>query len=303
MAVLQSLICFRRTANEDIVQSSARFSLEYRLMEQRVRMDVPTLTDSNIRDLFHESDLFVRSFSGAANFGLFSPLDLLRILTLLSETLSHIFVLWTLTTNPTHLSLLAFSIISFIIPLLISWCRQNPEYTDNGQDIRAARASAKQNKMRAMAQSDAYRYEVVLFGLGPWILDNWAKARKATLGLDQSRSFSSNNLFSTITSNVDVAGLLMAFQNVCFTHVCLAALAHQTCLDTRPFGNAIFVYLPGVVHFVPKLYRIHRLQHPTAVPAFTDGVPECLSHGRILGGDASPTSVTASRRRQTCVPE
>ena len=66
----------RRTANEDIIQSSARFVMEYRQMEQRVRMDAPTLADPHIRDLFHESDLFVRSFNGTANFGLFSPLDL-----------------------------------------------------------------------------------------------------------------------------------------------------------------------------------------------------------------------------------
>ncbi|EKM59342.1 uncharacterized protein PHACADRAFT_85750 [Phanerochaete carnosa HHB-10118-sp] len=203
------------SANEEVVQSSARFALEYRLMEQRVRMDVPTLADPNVRDLFQESDLFVRSFSGVANFGLFSPLDLLRILTLLSEMLSHLFVLWTLTTDRTHLSLLAFSIISYIVPLLISWWRQYPEYTDDIQDIRAARATAKQNKMRAMAHSDAYRSEIVLFGLGPWILDNWARARMATLGLDQPRSFpAENSTFNVLTSNINASGLLMALQNM-----------------------------------------------------------------------------------------
>lgn len=202
------------SANEEVVQSSARFALEHRLMAQRVRMDVPTLQDAHMRDLFQEGDLFVRSFTGVANFGLFSPLDLLRILTLLSETASHVFVLWTLTTDRTHLSLLVFSVISYILPLLISWLRRFPEYADDGQDLRAARATAKQNKMRTMAQNDAFRSEIVLFGLGPWILDNWARARKATLGLDQSRSFPVDNPFSYLTSSINATGLLMVLQNM-----------------------------------------------------------------------------------------
>ncbi|GJE84393.1 ABC transporter ATP-binding protein [Phanerochaete sordida] len=213
-AALESGFDAFATANEDVVQSSARFALEYRLMEQRVRMDVPTLADPHTRDLFQESDLFVRSFSGVANFGLFSPLDFLRILTLVSETLSHVFVLWTLTTDRTHLSLLAFSIISYIFPLLISCWRQYPEYADDCQDIKAARANAKQNKMRAMAQSDSYRSEIVLFGLGPWILENWARARKATLGLDQPRSLPVDTAFNIVTSSINATGLLMVLQNV-----------------------------------------------------------------------------------------
>lgn len=183
-------------------------------MEQRVRMDVPTLADPNIRDLFQESDLFVRSFSGVANFGLYSPLDLLRILTLVSETLSHLLVLWTLTSNRTHISLLAFSIISYMLPLFISWWRQNPEYIDDYQDAKAARATAKQNKMRGMAYSDSYRSEVILFGLGPWILESWARARKATLGLDQPRTFLDNYPLSALASNINTTGILVALQNV-----------------------------------------------------------------------------------------
>ena len=54
---------FFSSSNENIVQSSARFLIEYRQMEQRVRLDVPTLADPAIRDLLHESDLFVRSFN------------------------------------------------------------------------------------------------------------------------------------------------------------------------------------------------------------------------------------------------
>lgn len=222
-------------------------------MEQRVRMDVPTLSDPHIRDLFQESDLFVRSFNGAANFGLFSPLDLLRILTLVSETISHILVLWTLTSNRTHLTLLTFSIISYILPLLISWWNKNTEYADDYQDAKAARATAKQNKMRGMVQSDSYRSEVILFGLGPWILDNWAKARKTTLGLDQPRTFMEDYPLSSLLSNINTTGIIVALQNVRFPRLIPLPPGHLTLslLDTGRAGDAIIIHHSGFVHPVP----------------------------------------------------
>jgi hypothetical protein len=196
-------------------------------MEQRLRMDVPTLNDPPVRDLFQESELFVRSFGGAANFGIFSPLDFLRILTLISEAASHILVLWSLTSNRTHLSLLAFSIISYILPLLISW-RRSTEYADDHQDVKAARAVAKQNKMHSMARNDAYRPEVILFGLGPWILDNWAQARKTTLGLDQQRSFLDGKPLKALMSNINTTGLLVALHNVRFDHFIVTELSDKS---------------------------------------------------------------------------
>lgn len=194
-------------------------------MEQRVRMDVPTMADPHIRDLFQESDLFVRSFSGVANFGLFSPLDLFRILTLVSEIASHILVLWSLTASSAHLSLLIFTVASYFIPLLMSWYGDNPEDLDDYHDGRTTRAVAKQNKMRDMANSDVYRSEVVLFGLGPWILETWAKARKATLGIDQPSLRTESHPFSVVLSNVNMTGLLAALQNVCLSRPSSKSLA------------------------------------------------------------------------------
>ena len=89
-------------------------------MAQRVRMDVPTHADPAVRDLFAESELFVRSFAGAG-FGLLSPLDLLRLLTLLAELASHALVLWSLTARGTHLSVLLFTLVSAMLPLVVSW--------------------------------------------------------------------------------------------------------------------------------------------------------------------------------------
>ena len=110
------LACDFRNRNADIVQSSARYIMEYRQMEQRLKMDVPTLERPQIRDLFQESELFVRSFSGMSSFGLLSPLDLFRILTLISELTSHAVMLWTLTSRGTHGWLLLFSVFSTVFP-------------------------------------------------------------------------------------------------------------------------------------------------------------------------------------------
>ena len=221
-------------------------------MEQRLRMDIPTLDDPHIRDLFQESELFVRSFSGVANFGLFSPLDFLRILTLISEVVSHILVLWSLTSNRTHLSLLAFSIVSYILPLLISW-RQSTEYADEFQDVNGARATAKQNKMHHLARADAHRPEILLFGLGPWILDAWAQARKTTLGIEGQRSFFDGNPFSALMSNINTTGLLVALHNVgVFPRKRRALL---TIPPTAPSGarDAVIVDDAWLVHLVPEL--------------------------------------------------
>ena len=46
--------------------------MERRQLEQRLRLDLPTLADPEVRDLLQESDLFVRSFTGLGfGFGLF----------------------------------------------------------------------------------------------------------------------------------------------------------------------------------------------------------------------------------------
>jgi len=76
--ILEGCLDSFATSNENIVTGSARFFIEYKQMEQRVRLDVPTLDDPIVRSLLQESDLFVRSFSGSG-FGLLSPLDFIRI--------------------------------------------------------------------------------------------------------------------------------------------------------------------------------------------------------------------------------
>ena len=69
--------------------------MERRQLEQRLRLDLPTLADPVIRDLLHESDLFVRSFTGLGfGFGLFSPFDLVRLLSSIAEVATQLLVLY-----------------------------------------------------------------------------------------------------------------------------------------------------------------------------------------------------------------
>ena len=193
--------------------------MEYRQMEQRVRMDVPALADPIVRDLFHESDLFVRSCSGVSSFGLLSPFDFLRVLSLLSELVSHALILCTLSrSSGSHRWLLAFSIASAVLPLLMPWLGHGRAYYDDLQCHQEARTAAKQERMRALAHSDPCRPEIMLFGLGPWILQSWANARRRMLGLEHQHAQSLHEQLklqpSVLFSGVDFAGIFAALQNV-----------------------------------------------------------------------------------------
>src|SRR5882762_9706923 len=107
------------TENETLVHNSARFFVEYQQMDQRLRLDIPTLADPVVRDLLQESDLFVRSFNGMGGFALLSPFDFIHVLALLSELFAHIWVLLSLTGGSEHLGALFISLLSALLPLLL----------------------------------------------------------------------------------------------------------------------------------------------------------------------------------------
>jgi len=216
-----------RTCNEHFVQNSARFLVEYQQMEQRVRLDIPTLSDPTVRDLLAESDLFVSSFQGAGGFGLLSPFDLIRVFSLISELASHLFVLSTISYGPLSALALLISFLSAAYPLVQStllprtYRFDTPVYTE--EEIRL---TEKQEQMRQLSLSDAHRPEVMLFGLGPWILQTWAVARQAVLGLNSSQQ--SLQSPSNIFSHLNVAEIITALQNVSphSVYVSLAFMIH-----------------------------------------------------------------------------
>jgi hypothetical protein len=192
------------------VLGSARYFVEYQQLEQRVRLDLPTLADPIVRDLLQESDLFARSFNGGG-FGLLSPLDFIHILALITEVTSHILVILSLTGGATHFGVLLLSILSATLPLLVTWLGFSQPQSETLYNPREVRAADRQEKLRNLAYSDNHRPEIVLFGLGEWILRSWAGARKVVLSSEQSHF----QRESPILSYVNCADFFFALQNVC----------------------------------------------------------------------------------------
>jgi len=196
-------------SNENLVLGSARYFVEYQQLEQRVRLDLPTLADPIVRDLLQESDLFARSFNGGG-FGLLSPLDFINILALITEVASHLLVILSLTGGATHFGVLLLSIFSATLPLLATWFGFSQPQSEALYNPREVRAADRQEKLRNLAYSDTHRPEIVLFGLGDWILQSWASARKVVLSSEQSH-FTRE---SPILAHVNFADFLFALQNI-----------------------------------------------------------------------------------------
>ncbi|OCH87892.1 P-loop containing nucleoside triphosphate hydrolase protein [Obba rivulosa] len=213
-AVLEYFIDYLASSTENIVHTSARFLIEYKQIEQRVRLDIPTLSDPTIRDLLHESDLFVRSFGGGSSFGLFSIFDFTRILVLTSELASHLLMLSSLIWTGKHYSILILSLLSALLPFTISWLRNGQAYSGDFDNPYEVYAIARQERMRNLAYSDAYRPEVLVFGLGPWILQSWARARRAMIGLERRQVADEHKLSDQFWSYTNSAGLFAAMQNL-----------------------------------------------------------------------------------------
>lgn len=198
------------------MHSSARFFVEYQQLEQRVKLDLPTLADPIVRDLLQESELFARSFNGMGGFGLLSPFDFVHILALLTEVASHIWVVLSLTGGTIHIGILLLSVISAMLPLLLSWSGFSPAHPEALYNPQEVRAAERQEKMRNLAHSDTHRPEIILFGLGPWILRSWANARKIVMGSEQPPSLRGSALSMSVFSHINFSDLLFALQNVRF---------------------------------------------------------------------------------------
>jgi hypothetical protein len=190
-----------------------RFFVEYQQIAQRLRLDIPTLADPVVRDCLQESDLFVRSFNGMGGFGLLSPFDFVQILAQISELASYLWVLLTLTGGSTHMGALLLSILSALFPLFLNRCGIASSHPDSTYTSKEARTAERQEKLRNLAYNDTHRPEVLLFGLGPWILHSWANARKAMM-YDEHVSPLNQPSLSQILHQINVSDLLFALQNV-----------------------------------------------------------------------------------------
>lgn len=201
------------TSNESVVQESAKFYVEYQQVAQRLRLDIPTLTDPVIRDCLQESDLFVRSFNGMGSFGLLSPFDFIQVLALISELASHLLVLLSLTGGSTNMGALLLSIISALFPLFMNRCGSTSSVPDSNYTPEEARTAERQERLRNLAYNDSHRPEVLLFGLGPWILQSWANARSTMMYHDRTSQTGQLTL-PQLLNQINVSDLLFALQNI-----------------------------------------------------------------------------------------
>jgi len=209
-------------------------------MEKRLQLDVPSLSDPVTRDLFQESDLFVRSFSGMTSLGLLSPFDFVSMLTLTSEIISHLYVIYTLTSDFTHIWMLLFSIASAFLPFILPWFHAGYSHPDSLYTPQEAQAAEKQEKMRHLAHNDSHRPELLLFGLGPWILEGWAHARKSLLGLEKPNIFRETAFLGQVSLNE----IMVAAQHVRNIDV------HPSFISPCPRPN-----LHGFSLFSPRRYH------------------------------------------------
>lgn len=239
--------------NETLVHNSARFFVEYQQMEQRLRLDIPTLSEPVVRDLLQESDLFVRSFNGTGGFGLLSPFDFVHVLALVSELTSHIWVLLSLTGGSEHLGALIVSLFSALLPLLLKWCGYSQMPAENHYSRKEARTAERQEKLRSLAYSDCHRPEIILFGLGPWILRSWAAARKTMLAAEHSMPNTDSGM-PQFLSQINISDLLFALQNVGPTPLLLnqfqISLNSIHLADPASHHFAIFISVFGLASFV-----------------------------------------------------
>jgi hypothetical protein len=212
-----------RQQNETIVNSSAQFVVEYQQMRVRARLDAPALSDPDVRDLLQESDLFVGSFAGMGGFGILSPLECIRALALFTELFAHLYILLTLTTSVTHAGILMLSLVASFLPLvdIFAWIglRKPQDQTPYSYTPMETKHSQKQLKMRSLVHGEAYRSEILVFGLSSWIVDSWASARRAALGLDRTINDDEPGFISSILAHVNASELSSLLQNVSRYHM------------------------------------------------------------------------------------
>ncbi|KDN50008.1 hypothetical protein RSAG8_01344, partial [Rhizoctonia solani AG-8 WAC10335] len=196
----ESLFDSITTQNETLVQQSVRYRVEYLQIQLRLRLDIPTLADPDVTALLNESDMFVRSFSGAGGFGLLSPFDLIRTVSTFSELVTQLYLVWTMSAgllDASHILMLVFA----FLPSLLSWASSRVSqllscpWPDYNEESEGADHSERHERMRRLAHDSHHKPEIILFGLSDWILESWANARKSALGLSVSQESTTANTF------------------------------------------------------------------------------------------------------------
>jgi len=257
-------------------------------MEKRLQLDVPSLSDPVTRDLFQESDLFVRSFSGMTSLGLLSPFDFVSMLTLTSEIISHLYVIYTLTSDFAHVWMLLFSFVSAFLPFILPWFHSGCSHPDSLYTPQEAQAAERQEKMRHLTHNDSHRPELLLFGLGPWILESWAQARKSLLGLEKPNIFRETAFLGQVSLN-EIMVAVQHVRNIGFhssftkvTVLILTAFHFFPHADTTSDHDAVIVRDPWFLYVVQDLYSVLGLLHQKLDQHGQVGLSGHISDGSLL---------------------
>ncbi|KZW03861.1 P-loop containing nucleoside triphosphate hydrolase protein [Exidia glandulosa HHB12029] len=173
---------FLTSEKESRIRQDVKLRIESLQLQMRLRLDMPSLSDPEVRDLLHESDLFVRSFSGGL--GPLSPLDFLSVFTTFADFAAQLWLLWTIADFGLASStpwILFISLLPTLLGVTTSWLGALQPWPQSPAGSHDAAYSEQSERMRTLAFSEAYRQEVLFFGLGPWILQSWKSARKELL--------------------------------------------------------------------------------------------------------------------------
>lgn len=186
----EKLLDVLSTHNEDIVQQTARFQVEYEQMRVRLKLDMPALADPEIRDILAEADMFVRSFSGMGSFMLLSPLDMIRMFTTFAEIISQGYVLWSMSLSSARAFQTSQHWTEYMILLMAAFPTfytffnsrlsfSTDRWSHSLEDSQGSILEEQHERMRNLAYSETYKREVILFGMGDWILESWKGAKQA----------------------------------------------------------------------------------------------------------------------------
>lgn len=284
------------TSNDTIVHESARFYVEYQQIAQRLRLDIPTLADPIVRDCLQESDLFVRSFNGMGGFGLLSPFDFIQVIALMSELASHILVLLSLTGGSTNVAALLLSVLSALFPLFMNRWGNAPSASESTYSSEEARTAERQERLRNLAYNNSHRPEVLLFGLGPWILQSWANARRTMMFHDQ-KSSTSHLTLPQLLHQINVSDLLFALQNVSFITARVRQLRKNPTLDSIIAHVSVVIRFLRFASIIPELHPGCGVYFRQSPNDNTYGISKHLPDGSFLCCHEYSSGVGTYRRR------
>ncbi|KAH7100545.1 P-loop containing nucleoside triphosphate hydrolase protein [Auriculariales sp. MPI-PUGE-AT-0066] len=157
--IVEQAVDLVTASKEAQIRRRVRLHMEEIQMQTRLRLDIVSLADPDIRDLLHESDLFINSFSSPL--GLLSPLDLLSALTTVADAAAQCFLLWKLT-DIAAWTLQPILLVLALLPTLLNvsnyFVGSGASWISDGSTI--PNHSERAERMRTLAFSDHYQWRL-----------------------------------------------------------------------------------------------------------------------------------------------